>query len=94
MLIPLISLLASTISALFADAVPVVAESIADNSDSENVELPTDNVPAIVTLAPSSVIAVVDVDPDLITNSPELFENTPNVVPSSSNIIKFPLESN
>ena len=93
MLIPSISLLASTINALFAVAVPVVAESTADNSDSENVELPTVNEPAIVTLAPLNVSAVVDDDPDLITNSPELFDNTPNDVPSSCKKISEPLAS-
>ena len=51
------------------------------------VRLPsTVALPSIVTLAPLIVI-VLELLPDLMTNSPELFVNLPNSVPASFNIM-------
>ena len=55
---------------------------------------PIVTVPENVTLAPLNVIAVVGVEPDLITSSPLLFVKLPKVVPPSFKITSAPFASN
>ena len=83
-------------SKILSSSVVTVAPSRISNSASEIPADPIVTVPANVTLAPLNVIAVVGVDPDLITSSPLLFVKEAKVAlpflrvmssPSASRII-------
>ena len=79
-----------TPSNIFNSAVVTVAPSNISNSASDIPADPIVTVPAKVTLAPLNVIAVVGVDPDLITSSPLEFVRLPKVVPSSLSVTSAP----